>query len=548
MMELRSFGVLCIAGYLALVAGCGGDNEQDRKPTPTLTAVPTDTPTVTPTSTATNTVPPTPTVTPTRTITHTPVPVEGTPTPTFTPREPLGTRVFSIAMTSQTNPRSALFTTAIGLNVASAFEPGPITITGGAPDAQGVATLGLAEDARFAVTTLGGVVCYHMIATGTTGKIDCDGGTPVDISITQAAGAEAPPPTVLTEQGEAGAPGSAYLLVMQESAQLASDKVPADCATATFDPVQVAYYTTGNATGTKGIKTITRPGETFDCGAFTLTDGRGILANPSVAVNALAGGDVANITLLADTDTAPPTIAPPTETPTPTPTATATPEAPAIGERIFSIAMTSQTNPRSALFTTAIGLNVASAFEPGPIVLTAGAADAEGVATLGLAEDARFAVTTLGGVVCYHMIAEGTTGKIDCDGGTPVDISITQAAGEGAPPPTVLTEQGEPGAPGSAYLLVMQESVQLASTLPTSACATATFDPVQVAYYTTGNATGTKGDKTITRPGEAFDCATFTQTDGAGILANPSVAVNALAGGDVANITLLADTDVAPAN
>ncbi len=548
MMELRSFGVLCIAGYLALVAGCGGDNEQDRKPTPTLTAVPTDTPTLTPTSTATNTVPPTATVTPTRTVTNTPVPVEGTPTPTFTPREPLGTRVFSIAMTSQTNPRSALFTTAIGVNVARAFEPGPIVLTAGAPNAEGVATLGLAEDARFGVDTLGGIVCYHLIAAGTTGKIDCDGGTPVDISVTQDTGAGAPPATVLTEQGEPGAPGSAYLVVMQESVQLSTTASFSDCATATFDPVQVAYYTTGNATGTKGIKTITRAGETFDCGAFTVTDGRGILANPSVAVNALAGGDVANITLLADTDSAPPTIAPPTETPTPTPTATATPEAPAIGERIFSIAMTSQTNPRSALFTSAIGVNVARAFEPGPIVLTAGAPNAEGVATLGLAEDARFGVDTLGGIVCYHMIATGTTGKIDCNGGTPVDISITQDAGAGAPPATVLTEQGEPGAPGSAYLVVMQESVQLSTTASFSDCATATFDPIQMAYYTTGNATGTKGIKTITRAGEAFDCATFTQTDGAGILANPSVAVNALAGGDVANITLLADTDVAPAN
>ena len=93
----------------------------------------------------------------------------------------------------------------------------------------------------------------------------------------------------------------------------------------------------------------------------------------------------------------------------------------------------------------------------------------------------------------------------------------------------------------------MQQSVQLASGATLADCEAATYDPPVMTAYTTTMITATKGTASIVGTGEAFDCANFAQTDGPGMLLNPSVANQAEAGGDVANYLRLSDTDPAAA-
>jgi hypothetical protein len=218
-----------------------------------------------------------------------------------TPAEELGTRVFTIAPVSASQ-RSALYSTALPVSVANAFTAGPVTIVGGTPDANGVAPLSLASDAMFAVRILdGSVVCFKLLAAGSSGTIDCDGGTPYDLTLTAEPGPDAPPATLLTGQGSDAGPGAATLQVMTQSAQLASGSDLALCATATYGEVTATAYTTATATVTKGsVGPLSLEGESFDCAAFTVTDGAGMLVSPSAANDPRAGGDVVNNLRIAD--------------------------------------------------------------------------------------------------------------------------------------------------------------------------------------------------------------------------------------------------------
>lgn len=555
-MKLRFMGVV-VAAALLFLAGCGGDNVQqdDRKATRTaiaaFTPTSTDTATVTETATATDT----PTVTPTRTFTPTPnVTPTNTPTGTVVVSPTLGTRVFSLVdptgLMGPSMTRAGLFTTGLnGNNVANHFVGGPIRLKAGSPDANGVAPVTLEADVEFAVDSLGGAICFKMLAEGTTGFIDCDGGTGVDVTVTQEEGPDAPPPVVTTGLGE-GAPGALFLTVMQQSVPLGIGTTVDACAGATFNPAEAVVYTTGMTTATKGgaPAPIMVSGESFSCDGFTTEDGAGMIVQPSVAFNSLSPNpNVANAMRLADTAGEPPT-------PTPSPTATPTMEAAEpLGERVFSLVdpsgLMGPNVTRAGLFTTGLnGSNVASHFVGGPIRLVAGPVDANGVAQVTLAADVDFAVDSLGGAICFRMLKEGTTGFIDCDGGSGVDVTITQDAGGDAPPPVVMTGLGE-GAPGAMLLMVMQESIPLGIGTMTDACATATLNPAEQVVYTTGMTTATKGGAPapIMVPGESFSCDEFTVEDGPGMIVQPSVAFNTLSPNpNVANATRLADSATAP--
>jgi hypothetical protein len=214
--------------------------------------------------------------------------------------QPLGTRTFTIAPVSA-SLRTGLFSTALlGNNVATTITDGPITIVGGAPDANGIAPLSLAEDATFNVRVLDGSgVCFKMLAAGSSGTIDCDGGTPADVSATADPGPEASP-MLTTGQGADAGPGAATLLVTLQSVQLPVGTSIDTCATAEFSGGAVTAFTTATATATKGATMISRSGENFDCGTFTTSDGPGVLVAPSVAYETRAGGDLSSITSLAD--------------------------------------------------------------------------------------------------------------------------------------------------------------------------------------------------------------------------------------------------------
>jgi hypothetical protein len=560
-MKLRFLGVVVAAVFLFLT-GCGGDNQQqdDRKATRTamalLTPTPTETPTTTPTGTATNTPPATntPTITPTRTATPTP---NETPTGTIVAPTPLGERLFTIAEitgilgTPPDMTRTGLFSTGLlGNNVATSFAAQDFTLVAGAPDANGVASLTLKEDFFLAVGNPLNVVCFHVIAEGSSGEIDCDGGSVYGVLLEQEAGDLPPPGPPQTGVGDDTGPGGAILRVTQESVQLAATTTLEDCLTATYDAPTETVYTTGSATAIKGAKMIETTGENFRCDTFAETDAAGMIVNPSVAFNAAAGGDVANNLRLADTAEVPATPTPTVESgESPTPT----PEAPPLGERLFTVAGitgTLGTPPdmtRTGLFSTGLlGNNVATSFEAQDMTLVAGPVGANGVASLALKQDVYLAVGNPLNVVCFHVIAEGSSGEIDCDGGTAYGVMIEQETGDLPPPGPPQTGLGDDTGPGGAILFVTQESVQLGAGTTLETCLTATYDAPTETVYTTGMATAIKGEKMLTVAGENFNCDTFTETDTAGMLVNPSVAFNSAAGGDVANHLRLADTAAAP--
>jgi hypothetical protein len=93
----------------------------------------------------------------------------------------------------------------------------------------------------------------------------------------------------------------------------------------------------------------------------------------------------------------------------------------------------------------------------------------------------------------------------------------------------------------------MQQSAVLGLGTTIDQCEGAEFGPVETVIYTTGIAMATKGEDVITVTGESFDCSAFTQTDGAGMIVQPSAVFNPLApGGDVANGSRFADNPMAP--
>jgi hypothetical protein len=471
--------------------------------------------------------------------------------------------------------RTGLFTTALPNNNAASFITGDFVLVGGIPDANGVASLRLREDAHIAFVNPVSVVCFRLLADTSTGSIDCNGGTAYDATLTQDAGPDAAPPVLTTGLGKPAGIGAAHLILMQQSVQLPACTIvppttectdPCEAEGLEYDPPVMAVYTTEMITATKGEDTITGRGEPLSCAQFQDTDTVGMLVNPSVAFQVISPGpppfpgDVANFLRIADSNMPPPT---PTlgEEPTPTPTPSTGPVGTPLGVRTFTTSETmggSATTVRTGLFTTALPNNNAASFITGDIALVGGVPDTNGVASLTLQEDAVIAFVNPVSVVCFRLLADTSTGSIDCDGGTPYDATITQGPGADAEPPTLTTGVGDPAGPGSAHLIVMQESVQLpACTIvpPTTDCTDPCmdegleYDPPVMAVYTTATATATKGEDTISGVGEPFSCEQFMETDTVGMLVTPSVAFQVISPGpppfpgDVANYLRIADTN-----
>lgn len=181
---------------------------------------------------------------------------------------------------------------------------------------------------------------------------------------------------------------------------------------------------------------------------------------------------------------------------------------------------------RSGLFNTLLsGANAAIAVSPGPLTLALGEPDADGVAPLRLAEDAIIDVQVVDSTrVCIKMMAAGSSGSVDCDGGTAYDVEGFQAAGDtGSTLFEVRTGLGDPAGPGHGNLLVNQ----LTQPLPVGElrpCEEIEYTaPAQQFAYTTTNAIALKGTRLrLPVPGEPFDCARFADPTSGGILAAPA--------------------------
>ncbi|MDX2169564.1 MAG: hypothetical protein SF182_21020 [Deltaproteobacteria bacterium] len=286
-------------------------------PTRTLTAVPTRTVTGIPTGTASATIRPTATrtaigvptgtATATRTPTHTAPPaVTATFTATATPGAGLGERVFTIDSTGTfgMSMRSGFFSSGLGGNsIAAKISEGPLVLQAGARAADGKAPLSLKQDGYFKIDVqIGGtVLCVKLIASTSSGFIDCDGGSPLDVELTEAGGAGQPAGVPMPGKGADGGPGGAQLNVQQQIAEMASFDLTCDANTPAFGAPVNLIFTTGTYKAQKGTAKLEKKGENFDCANWTMTDGPGMLGAGVVAYDPrIPGGNGAQVTRLAD--------------------------------------------------------------------------------------------------------------------------------------------------------------------------------------------------------------------------------------------------------
>ncbi|MEO8602132.1 MAG: hypothetical protein ABI629_06115 [bacterium] len=284
------------------------------QPTATVTPSPpatvTATRTITRTATQTRTSTRTPSITPTPSITGTPTmgrtpTMTGTSTPVVVPSVPLGTRAFTIEpgilLADASFTGTGLFTSGLsGANAANSFSAGPLLLDGGLPDVDGVAALSLPQDAFVRVDVIdGSVVCLKLLAAGSSGSIDCDGGTAYGVESSQPPGDVGAAFTLQTGLGAGDVAGSATLIVQQQVQRLPIGP-PVDCSTVTFtDPPQTWAYTTSTATATKGSLQLSVSGEPFDCNVWQTSGSGGRLAAP-VPGSQPPIGDVANVFRLAE--------------------------------------------------------------------------------------------------------------------------------------------------------------------------------------------------------------------------------------------------------
>jgi hypothetical protein len=199
---------------------------------------------------------------------------------------------------------------------------GALTLVAGAPGPDGIASLSIGSDAVVAVALINDTfACLSILAAGSAGKLDCDGGQPVDVDLTvDSNGLLAPGDAMLsTEQGGPGPAGAGYVTFTLRGANCPGDASgacvgtvdsPDDCA----DPTKVDYgvatagtlaLTTGTSTVTiteprqgGANPTITRTGAPFDCASW-MEDAAGIVEIGIPAFDTILG-DAANMLQLDD--------------------------------------------------------------------------------------------------------------------------------------------------------------------------------------------------------------------------------------------------------
>jgi Cys-rich repeat protein len=201
---------------------------------------------------------------------------------------------------------------------------------------------------------------------------------------------------------------------------------------------------------------------------------------------------------------------------------------------------------RTGLFTTALSnTNASLRFSPGPLVLEMDPPDANGIAQLRLKEDAVFSIVIIESTCfCLKLFAEGSSGSIDCDGGTAYDTRVFQASGQG-PAWSAEYNLGDPAGPGNGDLRVMGliERVNIPDECLNADCANRTYpDPPVPFPFTTTNAIAQKGDNLIlVNRGEAFSCDNFESSlSGGAWAAGGAITIEPV--GDTADTIRLAET------
>src|SRR5262249_21201307 len=143
-------------------------------------------------------------------------------------------------------------------------------------------------------------------------------------------------------------------------------------------------------------------------------------------------------------------------------------------------------------YTSALGAGVPLGTLVGGLDLVGGAPGADGVAPVTVAGPIFYRAPILGGAfgnLCVRV--DACTGFVDCNGGTPVGVTVVQdSAGPGRQgnPLAITTGLGPDGGPGAMLLTCTQAIVQ---TPPTATVCTAqAYPPPVTAVYTTGSTEG----------------------------------------------------------
>jgi Cys-rich repeat protein len=199
---------------------------------------------------------------------------------------------------------------------------------------------------------------------------------------------------------------------------------------------------------------------------------------------------------------------------------------------------------RTGLFTSALSnVNASLRFPPGPMILALGKPDSNGIAQLHLMEDAVFSIPIIDSTCfCLKLLAEGSSGSIDCDGGTAYDTKVFQASGEG-PEWSAEYNLGDPAGPGNGDLRVMGliERVNVADECATANCAGREYvDPPNPFPFTTTNAIAQKGDLVLINRGEAFSCENFADEGMGALAAGGAITIDPV--GDTADTLRFSET------
>lgn len=160
----------------------------------------------------------------------------------------------------------------------------------------------------------------------------------------------------------------------------------------------------------------------------------------------------------------------------------------------------------------------------------------DGIHDMPLKDDVNLEIGIVDGSrVCLKFIASLTEGYIACQSGTSFGIDATRPAGAPGVDFTYTRNQGPPAAAGNANLLVSSFYKHL-SAGDTTPCAQVEFTgTIQLPFTTTtGTATITGTDLSLSVSGKAFSCDNFDRANSGGILTAP-IPANQPPVGDVVN-------------
>ncbi len=235
-------------------------------------------------------------------------------------------------------------------------------------------------------------------------------------------------------------------------------------------------------------------------------------------------------------------------------------------EREIVIRVTPSTDPRdctgmaerlvtiddsiSALLTSASnGTDVSiQPWSGGPLRLCIGDAASDGRRPVILAESATLGIRLRdASVLCVKLFSQGSSGSIDCNGGTAYDVLASQDSRGDEPADAVVTTSGlgtDAGA-GAAAINVRASFLNLPSGVA-SDCDDRPFGSGFDVVLTTANGRAEVlnpiqgGTVTFSATGQNFDCSRLTDSTGPGTFVLPFAGVDTVVG-DVANVLILAE-------